>query len=66
MVNIYFAGSMRAGRDDAPLYEKLVQHLKKYGTVLSEWTAFGRNEDDMKETEIYERDMAALATADGK
>ena len=33
---IYFAGSIRAGRGDAQLYYKLVEMLKKYGTVLTE------------------------------
>ena len=33
---IYFAGSIRAGRSDAQLYYKLVEILKKYGTVLTE------------------------------
>ena len=33
---IYFAGSIRAGRDDADLYAKLVKLLQKYGTVLTE------------------------------
>jgi len=33
---IYFAGSIRAGRSDAPLYAKIVKELKKYGTVLTE------------------------------
>lgn len=33
---IYFAGSIRAGRNDALLYSKLVEILKKYGTVLTE------------------------------
>lgn len=33
---IYFAGSIRAGRNDVQLYFKLVEILKKYGTVLTE------------------------------
>ena len=33
---IYFAGSIRAGRDDAELYAKIVGLLKKYGRVLTE------------------------------
>ncbi len=33
---IYFAGSIRAGRDDANLYARIVKILKKYGTVLTE------------------------------
>ena len=33
---IYFAGSIRAGRDDAELYAKIVGLLQKYGRVLTE------------------------------
>ena len=33
---IYFAGSIRAGRNDAQLYAKIVAILKTFGTVLTE------------------------------
>ncbi|MGM3175181.1 nucleoside 2-deoxyribosyltransferase [Dickeya lacustris] len=33
---IYFAGSIRAGRDDVPIYAKLIDKLKKYGVVITE------------------------------
>lgn len=33
---IYFAGSIRAGRDDAELYARIVGLLQKYGRVLTE------------------------------
>ena len=35
-MNIYFCGSIRAGRDDAALYTRLIEQLKKYGKVLTE------------------------------
>ena len=35
-LKIYFCGSIRAGRDDAPLYVRIIDHLKTYGTVLTE------------------------------
>lgn len=35
-VLIYFAGSIRAGRDDVPTYAKLINKLQKYGKVLTE------------------------------
>lgn len=35
-VCIYFAGSIRAGRDDVPTYAKLINKLQKYGKVLTE------------------------------
>lgn len=35
-MKIYFAGSIRGGRDDSALYEEIISYLKKYGTVLTE------------------------------
>lgn len=35
-LKIYFCGSIRAGRADAPLYVRLIEELKAYGTVLTE------------------------------
>ncbi|MFL5483194.1 MAG: nucleoside 2-deoxyribosyltransferase [Gemmatimonadaceae bacterium] len=33
---IYFAGSIRGGRDDAAIYAELIERLKKFGRVLTE------------------------------
>lgn len=33
---IYFAASIRAGRDDQPLYAQIIELLKAHGVVLSE------------------------------
>ena len=35
-MKIYFAGSIRGGRDDADLYLQIINHLKRYGKVLTE------------------------------
>lgn len=36
-LKIYFAGSIRGGRDDAALYFKIVKHLQdNFGQVLTE------------------------------
>ena len=35
-LKIYFCGSICAGRVDANLYARLIEELKKYGTVLTE------------------------------
>ncbi|KAG2467456.1 2'-deoxynucleoside 5'-phosphate N-hydrolase 1 isoform X2 [Polypterus senegalus] len=35
-LNIYFCGSIRGGRQDVAVYEKLVKALQKYGKVLTE------------------------------
>ncbi len=36
MLKVYFAGSIRAGRNDSQLYHKILKLLQKYGTVLTE------------------------------
>lgn len=35
-MRIYFAGSIRGGRDDAPLYGEIIKLLQQYGEVLTE------------------------------
>ncbi len=35
-MKIYFAGSIRGGRDDAGLYSEMIALLQKYGEVLTE------------------------------
>jgi 2'-deoxynucleoside 5'-phosphate N-hydrolase len=60
-MKIYFAGSIRGGRDDKDLYAQIIQKLESYGTVLtehigdSELTTFG--EQDSSDIDIYQRDM---------
>ena len=60
-VKIYFAGSIRGGRDDADLYLQIIRYLQKYGEVLTEHvgnkelTILG--EDEKTDDYIYKRDM---------
>ena len=35
-LKIYFAGSIRGGRDDQALYADLIEYLRSFGTVLTE------------------------------
>ncbi len=35
-MKIYVAASIRGGRDDQPIYEKIIQMVSEYGTVLTE------------------------------
>ncbi len=35
-MKIYFAGSIRGGRDDAEIYSGIIELLKRYGDVLTE------------------------------
>ena len=67
-MKIYFAGSIRAGRDDQHLYHQLIMGLQQYGQVLTEHvgspdlTEWG--DDGPSDRVIYDRDMAWLAEAD--
>ena len=35
-MKIYFAGSIRGGRNDKELYSQIIRHIQKYGEVLTE------------------------------
>jgi nucleoside 2-deoxyribosyltransferase len=67
-MKIYFAGSIRGGRDDAALYQRIITLLSKYGEVLTEHVGSDgltpTGEDDLSDEEIYARDMAWLMEAD--
>jgi nucleoside 2-deoxyribosyltransferase len=65
-MNIYFAGSIRGGRENAQLYRKLIDVLARLGSVLTEHVGDltskeGEAEDDRF---IFERDMRWLESAD--
>ena len=66
-MKIYFAASIRAGREKVTDYKKITDHLKKYGTVLTEHVA------DKKLTSygskgpsdtIHDNDLKMLLSAD--
>lgn len=67
-MKIYFAGSIRGGRDDKDLYLQLIQHLAKYGQVLTEHvsdenlTEFG--EYGPSDEWIYNRDIDWVRQSD--
>lgn len=65
---IYFAGSIRGGRDDASLYRRIISLLAEYGEVLTEHIGDAgltpTGEVGLTDVVIYERDMAWLAEAD--
>ena len=62
-MKIYFAGSIRGGRDDVAIYMELVDELAKYGEVLTEHVATV-GEEDMSDGEIFARDLAWLSSCD--
>lgn len=68
MKKVYFAGSIRGGRQDAELYKRLIIHIQKSHVVLTEHVGDlslskieGREDQDLS---IYEQDTAWLREAD--
>lgn len=48
-MKIYFAGSITGGRDDQPIYARLIEELKTHGEVLSQHVGFESQKlDDRK------------------
>ncbi len=68
MKKIYFAGSIRGGRNDLELYQKIISYLQRFGDVLTEHigeaglTTMG--EAGMTDEEIFKRDIGWLSGAD--
>jgi nucleoside 2-deoxyribosyltransferase len=67
-VRIYFAGSIRAGRDDVPTYHALIEHLKQYGEVLTEhvgdYSLSLYGQSHLTDEFIHDRDVDWLRSAD--
>jgi nucleoside 2-deoxyribosyltransferase len=67
-MNIYFAGSIRGGREDVKIYQAIVEYLNTKGTVLTEHITFDNihdlGEDDKTEEFIYQRDIDWLNQSD--
>lgn len=67
-MNIYFAGSIRGGRDDAERYHELIRFLKTFGEVLTEHVGDPRltreGGDGPNDRAIHDRDMAWLRACD--
>lgn len=63
-MKIYFAGSIRGGRNDLDIYIKIINYLKNFGEVLTEHvgeaslTSFGENHTT--DEFIHNRDMKWL------
>jgi len=66
-MKIYFAGSIRSGRQDAALYYEIVRQLKAYGEVLTEHvgdTDLGVLGQDIGDRKIHDRDLEWLKSSD--
>jgi len=61
---VYFAGSIRGGRVDASLYQRMIKHIQKTDIVLTEHVGSPElNEHEQgkdKDTLIYEQDTSWL------
>ncbi len=67
-MRIYFAGSISGGRGDVALYGQIIEHLKLYGEVLTEFigevSLSGMGEEHNSDKHIHDRDMNWLLSSD--
>ena len=63
---IYFAGSIRGGREDWALYLEIITQLRHYGRVLTEHIGDAQLEaagESLGDREIHDRDLSWLREA---
>lgn len=67
-MKIYFAGSIRGGRDYAAVYEAMIEWLRSFGEVLTEHVGNPAlsevGDDGPNDRSIHDRDMAWLSACD--
>lgn len=67
-MKIYFAGSIRGGREDAALYQQIIDYLKSFGEVLTEHIGDPKltdlGDDGPTDLYIHDRDLEWLQSAD--
>lgn len=67
-MKIYFAGSIRGGREDVPVYEAMIIWLRSLGAVLTEHVGNSAlsdtGDDGPSDQYIHDRDMAWLKACD--
>lgn len=69
-MHIYFCGSIRGGRNDVALYQKIVKKCQQFGTVLTEHvshsnlTEKGEDASLQGDKAIHDRDMKWLEMSD--
>jgi 2'-deoxynucleoside 5'-phosphate N-hydrolase len=67
-MKIYFAGSIRAGRDDVSVYEAMIKCLRSFGEVLTEHVGdpalSEAGDDGPSDRDIHDRDMKWLSACD--
>lgn len=67
-MKIYFAGSIRGGREDAALYLQIIEYLKSFGEVVTEHVGdpnlTDSGDDGPTDQFIHHRDLEWLQSAD--
>ena len=64
-LSVYFAASIRGGRQEIDSYKQLIKHLSKHGSVLTEHIALPSTfEDGQSDIFIHDRDVAWLKSCD--
>lgn len=67
-MKIYFAGSIRGGREDVHIYEQMIFHLQSKAQVLTEHVGdkdiIEKEAEVRRDVEIYERDLEWLTQSD--
>jgi nucleoside 2-deoxyribosyltransferase len=67
-MKIYFAASIRGGRDNSDIYYKIIKYLESFSTVLTEHVGSleltSDGESFLSDKKIYERDLFWLKGAD--
>lgn len=66
-MKIYFAGSIRGGRNDRETYLEIIKYLAKYGEVVTEHVAdknITSSGESLPQTAIYKRDIDRLGSSD--
>jgi nucleoside 2-deoxyribosyltransferase len=67
-MKIYFAGSIRGGREDAALYLQIIEYLKTFGEVLTEHIGDAKltdlGDDGPTDRYIHDRDLEWLQSSD--
>jgi nucleoside 2-deoxyribosyltransferase len=66
-MKIYFAGSIKGGRENSLIYAQLIEFLRKFGEVLTCHVGDSnviKTEEQLTEKQIHDRDINWLLTAD--
>lgn len=64
MKKVYFAGSIRGGRADAELYNRVIAYIKQKAIVLTEHVGAIDLRESAADSEIYAQDTTWLREAD--